>query len=110
MTIKCRTPPPTLGTDLPRESSSQKHFNDVLLLSYIFALIHSKSILNDYSSSLCPWWIRLTFKIQSLLRMHTDEIYYIMNMKGNNAHSVFILKREIQINVKQGGKCLPNTK
>lgn len=46
--------------------------------------------------------------------MHMDEIYYIMNRKGNNAqtypYSVFILQREIQIHVRQGGKCLPNTK
>lgn len=37
-----------------------------------------------------------------------------MYLKGNNAqtypYSVFILKREFQINVRQGGKFLPNAK
>lgn len=46
--------------------------------------------------------------------MHTDYIYYIMNLKGNNAqtypYSAFILKREFQTNVRQAGKFLPNTK
>lgn len=37
-----------------------------------------------------------------------------MSMKGNNAqiypYSVFMLKSEMQINVRQGEKCFPNTK